>query len=457
MSDKNVLVVDDEPITRKCVIKILEAQGHHCVEASSLKETYDLLEQKVPDLLLLDLNLEGETTEELLGKRQNDLILKNVPTIMLSATQDPKIIKKMYKYGIEDFITKPVVNHVIAQKIKKAFHKTRDVYRYFFSKDNPLNLEIRIPAKIEKIVSDGILIKSKTRLATNTVLRFENEALKEKFDQTKWCTTRTRSLAASNVNYLTFAFFEGEEASENMNLFEGLKKENNKVYLLDDDQNCINFAEMIFNKNEFEFFGTTSPKKYIDKLKEDPPIFSIIDLNLEMGKGAGFQLVQAIRSILGPLIPIFILSGRDNSFDIAKGIQLGANDYFVKPLVFKTFIERVKNKINDIEIIRSLKDMDPVEEDKNSGTLIIKEQAIEVCNKYLLFFSSSLYVKGTELDLSGEFVQEISKRYETLRVCVEDCSFVEEKNKFYCKCVWIVEDEDFKENLKIWISKLKSS
>src|SRR5690242_20768609 len=77
-----VLVVDDEPIVREVVVRYLERDGHHAVEAADADSARAALDRHAPSLVVLDLMLPGADGLELCReiRAQSDL-----PVIMLTA------------------------------------------------------------------------------------------------------------------------------------------------------------------------------------------------------------------------------------------------------------------------------------------------------------------------------------------------------------------------------------
>src|SRR5258708_20202052 len=76
-----VLVVDDEPIVRDVVVRYLEREGHTTLEADHGDRARELLEQRTPDLVVLDVMLPGAAGLELCRwiRARSD-----VPAIMLT-------------------------------------------------------------------------------------------------------------------------------------------------------------------------------------------------------------------------------------------------------------------------------------------------------------------------------------------------------------------------------------
>ena len=71
----------------------------------------------------------------------------------------------------------------------------------------------------------------------------------------------------------------------------------------------------------------------------------LILLDLHMPSINGFDLYQKFKDS-HPEIPVIFLSGDPSEDSIIKGLNLGANDFIVKPVSLRELIARIKNKIN---------------------------------------------------------------------------------------------------------------
>jgi DNA-binding response OmpR family regulator len=71
------------------------------------------------------------------------------------------------------------------------------------------------------------------------------------------------------------------------------------------------------------------------------PDFDVIVLDVMLPGLDGFEVARRIRSA-GRLTPILMLTARDGAMDVVKGLNLGADDYLVKPFVFDVFLARVR-------------------------------------------------------------------------------------------------------------------
>ena len=79
----------------------------------------------------------------------------------------------------------------------------------------------------------------------------------------------------------------------------------------------------------------------------------LVLLDLHMPTMNGFELYQKFKEA-HPEIPVIFLSGDPSEDSIIKGLNLGANDFIVKPVSLRELIARIKNKININPVPNSL-------------------------------------------------------------------------------------------------------
>ncbi len=106
---KHVLVVDDDPVFRKVTTNFLKHQGYRVTESENGLEGLQQLSQEVPDLVLCDLAmpiLDGiEFVEEV------QLEYPSLPIIVVSGTEQMSEVAKALRFGIKDFLPKPIENY----------------------------------------------------------------------------------------------------------------------------------------------------------------------------------------------------------------------------------------------------------------------------------------------------------------------------------------------------------
>lgn len=106
---KKILVVDDEEDIRKLIIKLLEEKGIEVLSASRGLEALKLIQQSVPDLVILDAMLPEVHGFDICKKIKSSEKYKNIPVIMISAIYRGWRYAKDLKesYGVDMFLEKP--------------------------------------------------------------------------------------------------------------------------------------------------------------------------------------------------------------------------------------------------------------------------------------------------------------------------------------------------------------
>ena len=115
----NILVVDDDPVVRKVIIRALSASGLRLVEvyeAGDGKEALRLINEHEIDFALVDLHMPVMDGKELMEKLKNDPDMDKLPLIFISGEHDPGQLDPLERrsYG---FIQKPFKPETLGEKI----------------------------------------------------------------------------------------------------------------------------------------------------------------------------------------------------------------------------------------------------------------------------------------------------------------------------------------------------
>ena len=107
--DSVVMMVDDEPINIEVTQIHLEDAGYtRFISTSDPREALALIRQHKPDVLLLDLMMPGLSGLDILARMDEQNILKDVPTIVLTSSRDAATKLRALELGATDFLAKPV-------------------------------------------------------------------------------------------------------------------------------------------------------------------------------------------------------------------------------------------------------------------------------------------------------------------------------------------------------------
>jgi CheY-like chemotaxis protein len=105
---KRVLLVEDFEDSRTGLSKLLEIEGYEVVEATDGAQAVDLAISSKPDLILMDLSLPIIDGLSATRKIKENVSMRNIPIIALSAHDMEDVQKMVTMAGCADFMTKPV-------------------------------------------------------------------------------------------------------------------------------------------------------------------------------------------------------------------------------------------------------------------------------------------------------------------------------------------------------------
>ena len=103
----NILVVDDEEDIRHLIAEIFRDEGFFCQEASNTEVALKSMESKIPELIILDIWLQGSDMDGIEFLKRLKEIHSYIPVIMISGHADIETAVNTIKLGAYDFIEKP--------------------------------------------------------------------------------------------------------------------------------------------------------------------------------------------------------------------------------------------------------------------------------------------------------------------------------------------------------------
>lgn len=111
-----------------------------------------------------------------------------------------------------------------------------------------------------------------------------------------------------------------------------------KILLVEDEKN-LSHSINIFLKNEnFKVIIAHNGEIAIEKFYNETPDLVLLDINLPLKNG--WDVCLDIKK--NSSIPVIMMTARDSEYDELKGLNLGADDYIVKPINFKIMLARIK-------------------------------------------------------------------------------------------------------------------
>ena len=111
-----------------------------------------------------------------------------------------------------------------------------------------------------------------------------------------------------------------------------------KVLVVDDDADLVDVMTYTLRREGYSVTAAMDGAQALSRWETDEPDIILLDGNLP--KFDGFEVCRRIRS--ESQTPIIMLTARDEEEDIVRGLQLGADDYVVKPFSSKQLTARMK-------------------------------------------------------------------------------------------------------------------
>jgi len=120
------------------------------------------------------------------------------------------------------------------------------------------------------------------------------------------------------------------------------------ILVVDDDRSIREALERGLRLEGFHVQSVENGQLAIDQVETNLPSLMILDINMPVMNG--IQVTRYLRNI-NVDIPICILSARDEISDRVSGLEVGADDYIVKPFAFEELLARVKALLRRNRII----------------------------------------------------------------------------------------------------------
>lgn len=180
MSDKRILIVDDESHIRELIKFNLEKNGYKTLQAADGKEGLELAKERRVDLIILDLMIPVMDGFEVCKEIRKDSTIENTPIIMLTAKSEE--IDKILglELGADDYMTKPFSVRELVARVKAQLRRnsSRTEENLFKFGDVSVNLQTRevrkSDEKVELTLKEfeilKLLIKNKGSILTREML-----------------------------------------------------------------------------------------------------------------------------------------------------------------------------------------------------------------------------------------------------------------------------------------------
>lgn len=126
-----------------------------------------------------------------------------------------------------------------------------------------------------------------------------------------------------------------------------------KILIIEDDSNIVELIQLYMDKVGYSHISASDGEEGLELFLTESPDCIILDIMLP--KMNGWEVCKAIR-LEDKHVPIIMLTGKGETYDIINGLEIGADDYIVKPFDPNELTARVKSVLRRSILLESEKD-----------------------------------------------------------------------------------------------------
>lgn len=123
MTNKTILIADDDPAVRQLLSLMLRGSGYTILIAEDGYQLIQLAQEQMPDLLLVDLMMPHLDGYEAIRQLRNDTRTAHIPMLILTARSSPTDLVSGFETGADDYITKPFRTDELLARIKSHLRR----------------------------------------------------------------------------------------------------------------------------------------------------------------------------------------------------------------------------------------------------------------------------------------------------------------------------------------------
>jgi CheY-like chemotaxis protein len=189
-----------------------------------------------------------------------------------------------------------------------------------------------------------------------------------------------------------------------------------RVLTIDDDPDINKLVKKALLKEEYLVETTTNFNDFFKSFNKWRPDICLVDLNLDSGNGAGFNILKAIRNKYGDEVSIIIVSRRFSEEDILRAINEGANDYITKPIDDMILISKVNSTFDDLFKESSSLPFYAIATSNRDSYIELDFELKALHEDSIMVYSSQFIAKGNSVKVFGDIADQISPDKELITI-----------------------------------------
>jgi len=379
-SAKKILIVDDEKDLRELLKLYLEEEGYTVFTAGNGEEGLKITQEAVPDLIISDVLMPKFDGSQFFKKLRETHFGRKILFIVMTARG--KMRDYFESLGADGFIEKPISRKMISETIKEVFEKAEEhasqvvrrrvlvVSRYENCAQEMIQLlqaenchtdfvitGEQVVSKAVMFLPNIIIIESRMfDMGSNTIIRIFRQMMQFKkipilvynyYDPSEKQGENLEQKDLSMTFLVNTCMDEG--ATEYIghydakDFIEKVSKylRQGSIVVIDDDEGMTVMLKKRLESEGYYVSAAPNAKIGLELIHRIKP--NLIILDVVMPEMNGYELLGTIKedpSISN--IPVVLLTMKGSDSEIKKGLDLGADDYIVKPCNIDLLAKRIK-------------------------------------------------------------------------------------------------------------------
>jgi two-component system, cell cycle response regulator DivK len=120
-----ILIVEDHQLNRELLRDWLEVEGYEVWTAADLKTSYEVFAKRLPDAVLLDINLGKDDGLDLLGWMRQKPQTREIPVIAVTAHALVAEQERILKAGCKACLSKPINFQLLREELDRRLQDTK--------------------------------------------------------------------------------------------------------------------------------------------------------------------------------------------------------------------------------------------------------------------------------------------------------------------------------------------
>ncbi|MBC7386882.1 MAG: response regulator [Cryobacterium sp.] len=223
------------------------------------------------------------------------------------------------------------------------------------------------------------------------------------------------------------------------------------VLAVEDDPEFLKALQVVLSRFGLKVIGAASAEDFMKVMDQLRPDLYLIDLQL--GTECGFELIKKLRSDLKVIAPVLVISGTKATEQIAHAIELGANDYIVKPLD-RIFLASKLSRFLDVEQLdEHTSEYRNLPSGRVAARIEFKSRVLVVDELGVKLTTSSLVPKGTVLKLRCEPLRQAGIENGEALVTVVSTELDLETQSYLIYVEFDGVDSEFMQSIRRWLTE----